>query len=401
MICKPGFYDKFSCIGGACEFTCCMEWKIYVDDKTAETWKHTGIPAASVKRNRYGQAKDNLLKVTEFKEGSRVIALDSHKKCPLLNEEGLCDLVIEQGDEMLSETCQVFPREKHVFADRTELSLMPCCPAVIDLFAGEEFPGILEQAGPKDRRSEIVEKQQAGPKDRQRFAGKHEQVRNYLMNLNYSEGKNLGETLSASFFLLGQFEQNDTLTVEEADSYKDEILSMIRKWDFDPEDVLMENLELFLDLSENYRKQGIYTRYLEETAVQAEEILKAYEPEVWIEKNEAEFQPLWSSYEQLLKNWMYYELYADLLNVDSSFSDMIVHLQWIAMEYVFIRTQCYLHFIRQHELTYEDVKTSIVLASRMMGYDEEDIFEYMENSFESLYWDIGYFGMITAEPIGE
>ena len=49
--------------------------------------------------------------------------------CPFLNEDKLCRLVMQYGDEMLSETCQVFPREKHEFGERVEHILMPCCPA--------------------------------------------------------------------------------------------------------------------------------------------------------------------------------------------------------------------------------------------------------------------------------
>ncbi len=45
---------------------------------------------------------------------------------------------------MLSETCTDFPREVHVFSDHEEETLMPCCPAVIDIWEKEEpgFPNI-------------------------------------------------------------------------------------------------------------------------------------------------------------------------------------------------------------------------------------------------------------------
>ena len=34
MIVKPDFYYKFICIAKDCDFTCCQEWKIAVDDVT-------------------------------------------------------------------------------------------------------------------------------------------------------------------------------------------------------------------------------------------------------------------------------------------------------------------------------------------------------------------------------
>ena len=53
-----------------------------------------------------------------------------------LNKNKLCKLVTAYGDNVLSETCAVFPREVHRFKTHEEETLMPCCPAVIDL--GEE-----------------------------------------------------------------------------------------------------------------------------------------------------------------------------------------------------------------------------------------------------------------------
>lgn len=47
-------------------------------------------------------------------------------------------LVLEHGENAISETCQIFPRETHSFADHEEASLMPCCPAVIDLWAAQD-----------------------------------------------------------------------------------------------------------------------------------------------------------------------------------------------------------------------------------------------------------------------
>ena len=60
-------------------------------------------------------------------------------RCPFLDERKLCRLVLTYGDAVLSETCTLFPREKHeVAAGITEYSLMPCCPAVVDLLWGRE-----------------------------------------------------------------------------------------------------------------------------------------------------------------------------------------------------------------------------------------------------------------------
>ncbi|MGN0414248.1 MAG: hypothetical protein ACI4FX_02005 [Agathobacter sp.] len=47
-------------------------------------------------------------------------------------------------------------------------------------------------------------------------------------------------------------------------------------------------------------------------------------------------------------------------------------------------------------LSYEDVRDYMVVISRMTGNDEEDVREYLENSFETLVWDWGYFALIVG-----
>ena len=37
---KPDYYDEFQCIADACSLTCCQDWKIAVDRKTAAAWKN-------------------------------------------------------------------------------------------------------------------------------------------------------------------------------------------------------------------------------------------------------------------------------------------------------------------------------------------------------------------------
>ena len=107
----PDYYAQFRCTADKCPITCCQEWKISVDDDTLKRWAALNPP---------------------------VIALNSRHVCPFLEKNKLCRLVLEHGENAISETCQIFPRETHSFADHEEASLMPCCPAVIDLWAAQD-----------------------------------------------------------------------------------------------------------------------------------------------------------------------------------------------------------------------------------------------------------------------
>ncbi|MBQ5675667.1 MAG: flagellin lysine-N-methylase, partial [Lachnospiraceae bacterium] len=48
-------------------------------------------------------------------------------------------------------------------------------------------------------------------------------------------------------------------------------------------------------------------------------------------------------------------------------------------------------------VSYEEIRDCIVVACRMMGYDEEDVEEYLLNSFEELIWEWGYLALIVGK----
>ncbi len=74
-------------------------------------------------------------------------------------------------------------------------------------------------------------------------------------------------------------------------------------------------------------------------------------------------------------------------------------MQWIGMEYAAIRYGLFLSWLNasQTPLVYETVRETIAILTRMTGYEDDDIYAYLENSFESLYWEWGYFAMILAD----
>ena len=56
----------------------------------------------------------------------------------IIGPKKLCKLVLSFGDEVLSETCVLFPRQIHEFEDRKEYSLVTCCPEVVDFMNQQE-----------------------------------------------------------------------------------------------------------------------------------------------------------------------------------------------------------------------------------------------------------------------
>lgn len=110
------FYKEFHCIGGICEDSCCENWEIDLDEASMKRYlKEKGDFGKRLKDNTRTKEKQFILNGT---------------RCPFLNEENLCDIYIEMGEECLCETCSNFPRHIEEFDDLKEVSLTMSCPEV-------------------------------------------------------------------------------------------------------------------------------------------------------------------------------------------------------------------------------------------------------------------------------
>ena len=338
----PDYYSKFTCIADRCPITCCQEWKIGVDADTNRKWKKLQAPET------VPEQKKNLSAYTIKKDGQRVIGLDSNHRCPFLNPEKLCRLVVAYGDKVLSETCTTFPREEHRFPTHNEKMLMPCCPAVIDLWNKQKslhFPNVsdtLSDTGDTDTSVLFL-------------------LREKLLNLLDDSSRTIEEELLESFYILQELYQHQPLTKELlgdyfSDSTVRELGNAISDIDLPPLDLISECNELLQDLSVNYQKEGLYQDTLNPILALAEEIsealsdstenpddTKAYESTL-LEQWE-QFTQYLSPYEPLLRNFLRNEIFSDLLLPDSDLENVLVQMQWIALEYASIRHSIFLRWM--------------------------------------------------------
>ena len=377
---RPDYYEKFQCIAGLCSITCCQEWKIAVDADTNRKWKKL-LPPQDVE-----PLKKNLSAYTTNKNGGRVIELTEDHKCPFLNKNKLCKLVTAYGDKVLSETCTVFPREVHRFSEWEEETLMPCCPAVIDLLRKEEESHIrMERWTAADEFEQICV-----------------MIRNHIADLFSEEDKSVEEILLCAFYILSELHRiRETLTPEIVTEYfcdesREQLVQAIRELAADPAATMEEQNELLQDLAVNYRKEGLYQNYLDPVIDAAEELSEPYE-DLDLPRLSDAFAVEFDRYEPLMKKFLKNEMLSDLFPPDGDIESMMVHFQWIAMEYAVIRHSIFLQWYQsgKGEIPYELVRDYIVVICRMTGYEEEDIYEYLENSFESLIWDFGYLALIV------
>jgi len=116
-IVKQDFWKDFNCIADKCPATCCSGWQIMVDEKSMEKFeKYEGPFKANV--NNSIDWFDNCILQTE--DGD----------CAFLNENGLCDLIIAEGEDMLCDTCRLYPRHVEEYEDLREWCMSLSCPEI-------------------------------------------------------------------------------------------------------------------------------------------------------------------------------------------------------------------------------------------------------------------------------
>lgn len=115
-VCRPDFYKEFQCIGSECGDTCCALWEIEVDETSAERYSQEQGPLA-----------EDLKKYLVRKEEENYFRLTEDKRCPFLNEQNLCRMILTMGEDYICDICREHPRFYHWFGNYTEVGLGLCC----------------------------------------------------------------------------------------------------------------------------------------------------------------------------------------------------------------------------------------------------------------------------------
>lgn len=123
---KPCYFDDFKCTADKCPDTCCAGWQIMIDEDTLEEYLRIKGPFA-----------ERIISGIEWQEEC---FRQYGGRCSMLNENNLCDLVTELGEDSLCETCYRYPRHVEEFEGVREWSLSLSCPVAAELILGNETP---------------------------------------------------------------------------------------------------------------------------------------------------------------------------------------------------------------------------------------------------------------------
>lgn len=118
----PNYYKKFKCIADRCRHSCCIGWEIDIDEDTFSRYK-------SVQGDFGVRLNENI----EIIDNTPCFKLGADERCPFLNKNNLCDIILNLGEESLCQICNDHPRFRNFYEGATEIGLGLCCEAAAEL----------------------------------------------------------------------------------------------------------------------------------------------------------------------------------------------------------------------------------------------------------------------------
>ncbi|MCQ2486805.1 MAG: flagellin lysine-N-methylase [Clostridia bacterium] len=126
----PNYYTDFSCIAGECTETCCAGWEVDLDEEALFYYQNIApAPFGDVIRSH----------IAETPDGGYCFPLRENGRCPFLNDDNLCDIIINLGETRICRTCTEHPRFVVEVDDFTQLDLSLSCPEAARLFFDDDL----------------------------------------------------------------------------------------------------------------------------------------------------------------------------------------------------------------------------------------------------------------------
>ncbi len=150
---------NFNCLQADCPDTCCKGWSMQLDDATYAKYEGTDLEDAVA----YDGANKEI----------RVMKRDAETDYCIKFTDGKCSIHAAQGDEMLGDACNFYPRVTRKFGDEVVMTATLSCPEVtrLMLFAdnpvaevqadANRFPSTLKDYLPEELNTESAQKTHA------------------------------------------------------------------------------------------------------------------------------------------------------------------------------------------------------------------------------------------------
>ena len=127
---RTSVLSRFSCLGDACEDTCCSNWSMQVDEATLDL---------------YAKEAPELLDAVETSDGLAIMRKDPATHLCVKLDGGLCGIHQTHGERFLGDACYFYPRVTRTLGDQVVMTATMSCPEITRLALSETAPCTLEE----------------------------------------------------------------------------------------------------------------------------------------------------------------------------------------------------------------------------------------------------------------
>lgn len=128
----PLSYESFCCVGAPCEDSCCEGWDIEVDD--VSYYRYMVLPG------EYG--KSVRARCEDEADGTHAFRVRKDGRCPFLQDDRRCEMILRIGEDFLCETCMEFPRYYNGQDPYYQMDLSLSCPEACRMFFFDPAPEV-------------------------------------------------------------------------------------------------------------------------------------------------------------------------------------------------------------------------------------------------------------------
>ncbi len=119
----PTFYRDFKCIANRCTDSCCIGWEIDIDSATYD---------------KYRLMPESFQKNIAVCDGVAHFVLTQDERCPFLQKDGLCKIILEHSEDMLCDICREHPRFYEWYGEYKDAGVGLCCEEAVRLLLESE-----------------------------------------------------------------------------------------------------------------------------------------------------------------------------------------------------------------------------------------------------------------------
>ena len=121
----PTFYRDFKCIANRCTDSCCIGWEIDID---------------SAAYDKYRLMPESFQKNIAVCDGVAHFVLTQDERCPFLQKDGLCKIILEHSEDMLCDICREHPRFYEWYGNYKDAGVGLCCEEAVRLLLESDKP---------------------------------------------------------------------------------------------------------------------------------------------------------------------------------------------------------------------------------------------------------------------